>query len=596
MLTKHDLSEKMIKLISLAEAGDARAQCNLGNCYDSGKGVPKDYIKAVELYRSAAEQKNPRAQYNLALMYTMGRGVPQDPNEEEKWLFKAAEQGYPGAQIELTQCYYRWGISRIPEDEKKWHLKMTEQVFPPDKITLTKFYDRYFHTDARKTLTYGAALISRGLFGDKPPFLPSLDPPPLDRLREIKKHPAAATAVRNYLLGRFNESFEYKIIYCFALVDTGSIVDLSKMTTQMGFPMDGTFCLCPAEYNSKNPENYVCYLEGPLDKKWMKEQDERYLADKAAKFPTEQKPQEPEKVTREKSVALSMPVVSIVEQPPVTAIGTEVILPPEGPAPAPVTSALPTSFPIAPLLSASPVQQGPNLSQVTAEKDYLKAKLAISKLQYEKAAQYLQQAINTYKQLVDLGVENSEKKLSKVELTMNKVQIELGSSTVAGEAPIPIIDEATLDIPPPPLAAPPAPPPPPVPDHKTRTYAKTLTAEIESDKNKTPSSVESPALPPRKELKPDEPAVSTNKSGLFSQIHGFDKSKLRSKEQGEALQKVKASRKKCTKKLDEFRASKDLSILGILRTKLYDRREVIDKDSELANSSSDSEWSEDEKP
>ena len=32
-----------------AEAGNARAQCNLGWCYENGVGVEKDPVKAVEL-------------------------------------------------------------------------------------------------------------------------------------------------------------------------------------------------------------------------------------------------------------------------------------------------------------------------------------------------------------------------------------------------------------------------------------------------------------------------------------------------------------------------------------------------------------------
>jgi len=39
-----------------AEQGDANAQCELGVCYDFGRGVEKNSRKAVSWYKKAAEQ------------------------------------------------------------------------------------------------------------------------------------------------------------------------------------------------------------------------------------------------------------------------------------------------------------------------------------------------------------------------------------------------------------------------------------------------------------------------------------------------------------------------------------------------------------
>lgn len=38
------------------EQGDVNAQCNLGNMYSNGQGVPQDYAEAVKWYRLAADQ------------------------------------------------------------------------------------------------------------------------------------------------------------------------------------------------------------------------------------------------------------------------------------------------------------------------------------------------------------------------------------------------------------------------------------------------------------------------------------------------------------------------------------------------------------
>ncbi|UQT49922.1 sel1 repeat family protein [Flavonifractor plautii] len=55
-----------------AEQGYPRAQCNLGYCYESGKGVKEDKARAVKLYRQAAEQGSSVGQCNLG--YCMLKG------------------------------------------------------------------------------------------------------------------------------------------------------------------------------------------------------------------------------------------------------------------------------------------------------------------------------------------------------------------------------------------------------------------------------------------------------------------------------------------------------------------------------------------
>ena len=46
-----------VKLLhNAAENGNAHAQNNLGFMYDQGKGVPQDYVKALQLYCKATNQ------------------------------------------------------------------------------------------------------------------------------------------------------------------------------------------------------------------------------------------------------------------------------------------------------------------------------------------------------------------------------------------------------------------------------------------------------------------------------------------------------------------------------------------------------------
>ena len=86
----------------LAEQADATAQCNLGQMYRLGHGVPQDYKEAFKWYRLAAEQGFADGQCCLGEMYYEGEGVPHDYAEAIKWWKLAAEQGHEEAQYKLA--------------------------------------------------------------------------------------------------------------------------------------------------------------------------------------------------------------------------------------------------------------------------------------------------------------------------------------------------------------------------------------------------------------------------------------------------------------------------------------------------------------
>lgn len=86
-----------------AEQGLAKAQCNLGVCYENGEGVAKDQAIAVQWYRKAAEQGLALAQYNLGLLYEKGDGVDKDITKAVDWYRKAAGQGHKDAVTRIYQ-------------------------------------------------------------------------------------------------------------------------------------------------------------------------------------------------------------------------------------------------------------------------------------------------------------------------------------------------------------------------------------------------------------------------------------------------------------------------------------------------------------
>jgi hypothetical protein len=69
-----------------ANEGDAISQYNLGQMYEAGQGVTRDFAEAAEWYRRAAESGIPHARLSLGVAYALGRGVPRDLLQAHKWL------------------------------------------------------------------------------------------------------------------------------------------------------------------------------------------------------------------------------------------------------------------------------------------------------------------------------------------------------------------------------------------------------------------------------------------------------------------------------------------------------------------------------
>lgn len=110
----------------LADAGDARAQYELGNMYRHGHGVPYDHDAAMKWYRRAAERGHADAQYALAVMHSSGwRKVEA---EAEHWYRRAAIQGHVDAQRALGSMYLDGtGVPQNCEQARIWYLRAADQ-------------------------------------------------------------------------------------------------------------------------------------------------------------------------------------------------------------------------------------------------------------------------------------------------------------------------------------------------------------------------------------------------------------------------------------------------------------------------------------
>ena len=88
-----DYAAALEYLLPAAEAGNARAQFDLGQMYYNGHGVERSDTKAAEYYRKAADQGYDIAQYFLGFMYRYGKGVEQSCTMAMTYYQKAADQG-----------------------------------------------------------------------------------------------------------------------------------------------------------------------------------------------------------------------------------------------------------------------------------------------------------------------------------------------------------------------------------------------------------------------------------------------------------------------------------------------------------------------
>ena len=163
-----------------AGQGNPSALYNLAVCYVKGRGVRKDYIKAIELLResekkgkiyaadeagafvesldnghileacggqinteawsfgaarfpyieifeyllNAAQMGNVKAQYQLALCYEYGQGTVRDYARAALWYSEAAKQGHTEAQYLLACCYsHGWGVPQNKAEAQRWYKK-----------------------------------------------------------------------------------------------------------------------------------------------------------------------------------------------------------------------------------------------------------------------------------------------------------------------------------------------------------------------------------------------------------------------------------------------------------------------------------------
>ncbi len=142
-------------LAPLADAGDARAENDVGIMYGRGLGVAQSYSKALEWITRAAEQGNPHAQTTLGYMYYRARGVEQDYRAAALWSRRAAEQGIASAQSNLGMLYDKGhGVEQDYAEAARWYRRGAEQGFAQAQRNLGSMYEHGSGVPADPLLAY----------------------------------------------------------------------------------------------------------------------------------------------------------------------------------------------------------------------------------------------------------------------------------------------------------------------------------------------------------------------------------------------------------------------------------------------------------
>eukprot|EP00105_Crassostrea_gigas_P029518 XP_011451489.1 PREDICTED: protein sel-1 homolog 1 isoform X3 [Crassostrea gigas] len=90
-----------------AESGNANAFAFLGKMYSEGSpAVKQSNETAFSYFKKAADKGNPVGQTGLGMLYMYGKGVDKDYTKAIKYFSLAADQGWVDGQLQLALMYY----------------------------------------------------------------------------------------------------------------------------------------------------------------------------------------------------------------------------------------------------------------------------------------------------------------------------------------------------------------------------------------------------------------------------------------------------------------------------------------------------------
>lgn len=121
----------------LAKLGHPVAEWLMGNIYFFGQGVPRNFVRAREMFENSAEQGYFPAFAPTAQMHEQGLGTPPDPSKAYLWYNVAAAQ-LPDSAERTDMIQRRETVAQqltpaqIEAAQKRANKFIPKQIVPPD--------------------------------------------------------------------------------------------------------------------------------------------------------------------------------------------------------------------------------------------------------------------------------------------------------------------------------------------------------------------------------------------------------------------------------------------------------------------------------
>ena len=140
-LNRGQFKAAIVQFRPLVSEGYAPAQYQMALIYQHGYSVPKDGMKALELFQLAAAQNYPDAQFELALIYTEGKLVKKDLKKAFELTHKAANKELASAQFNLAVMYANGaGVKHDNFKASRWYQKAANQNYALAQYNLALLY------------------------------------------------------------------------------------------------------------------------------------------------------------------------------------------------------------------------------------------------------------------------------------------------------------------------------------------------------------------------------------------------------------------------------------------------------------------------
>lgn len=147
------LPDAIRTIIGQAQAGDPKAQYDLGMLHLSGRLGDKNPTEAAKWFERAAEQGVANAQFNLGVLYLRGEGVAQNDKLAFFWYQSAAKQNFSQAQHNLATAYAAGkGVARNYPKAADWFAKSAEAGLSQSQYSLGALHERGLITGQPNTV------------------------------------------------------------------------------------------------------------------------------------------------------------------------------------------------------------------------------------------------------------------------------------------------------------------------------------------------------------------------------------------------------------------------------------------------------------